>query len=139
MKPYAGAISAASDGSLADVYVDVRRLIDQSGGPIDPQARPVLQNAGIDPSEATAVASVGPGAGRIAVIDQIDPRRCPQHVREQDVRLPRLQLPLAFRLREDVRDFDDENVRRQELMKACTELLTELQSLLAARLVQNPL
>lgn len=61
------AISAASDGSLADAYVDVGRLIDQSGGQIDPQARQILQNAGIDPSEATAVASVVPGSGQIAV------------------------------------------------------------------------
>ena len=61
------AISAASNGSLADVYVDVGRLIEQSGGEIDPQARQILQNAGIDPSEATAVASVVPGSDQIAV------------------------------------------------------------------------
>lgn len=60
-------ISAASEGSLADVYVDVGRLIEQSGGEIDPGARQVLQNAGIDPSEATAVASVVPGADQITV------------------------------------------------------------------------
>jgi hypothetical protein len=64
---FSEAISAASDGSLADVYVDVGRLIDQSGGQIDPQARQILQNAGIDPSEATAVASVVPGAEQIAI------------------------------------------------------------------------
>jgi Protein of unknown function (DUF3352) len=64
---FSEAISAASEGSLADVYVDVGRLIEQSGGQIDPQARQVLQNAGIDPSEATAVASVVPGSDRIAV------------------------------------------------------------------------
>lgn len=61
------AISAASDGSLADVYVDVGELIDQSGGQIDPTARQILQNAGIDPSEATAVASVVPGSEQVAV------------------------------------------------------------------------
>jgi hypothetical protein len=64
---FSEAISAASDGSLADVYVDVGRLIEQSGGQIDPQARQVLQNAGIDPSEATAVASVVPGSDQIVV------------------------------------------------------------------------
>jgi hypothetical protein len=64
---FSEAISAASDGSLADVYLDVGRLIDQSGGEIDPQARQILQNAGIDPSEATAVASVVPGSDQIAV------------------------------------------------------------------------
>jgi Protein of unknown function (DUF3352) len=61
------AISAASDGSLADVYVDVGKLIDQNGGQIDPNARKILQNAGIDPSEATAVASIVPGSEQIAV------------------------------------------------------------------------
>lgn len=64
---FSEAISAASAGSLADVYVDIGRLIEQSGGQIDPQARQVLQNAGIDPSEATAVASVVPGSDQIAV------------------------------------------------------------------------
>ena len=64
---FSEAISAASDGSLADVYVDVGRLIEQSGGQIDPQARQILQNAGIDPSEATAVASVVPGSDQITV------------------------------------------------------------------------
>jgi len=61
------AIGAASDGSLADVYVDVGNLIEQSGGQIDPTAREFLQSAGIDPSEATAVASVIPGEGQVTV------------------------------------------------------------------------
>jgi hypothetical protein len=64
---FSKAISAASDGSLADVYVDVGKLIDQSGGQIDPTARQILVNAGIDPSEATAVASIVPGSDQVAV------------------------------------------------------------------------
>jgi hypothetical protein len=64
---FSKAISAASDGSLSDVYVDVGKLIDQSGGQIDPTARQFLQNAGIDPSEATAVASIVPDSDQIAV------------------------------------------------------------------------
>jgi hypothetical protein len=64
---FSNAIAAASDGSLADVYVDVGDLIDQSGGQIDPTARQILQNAGIDPSEATAVASVVPGSEQVAI------------------------------------------------------------------------
>lgn len=64
---FSKAISAAFDGSLADVYIDVGKLIDQSGGQIDPTARQILQNAGIDPSEATAVASVVPGSDQVAV------------------------------------------------------------------------
>jgi hypothetical protein len=61
------AISSASQGSLADVYVDVGALIDQSGDEIDPTARQALQNAGIDPSEATAVASLLPGTDQVEV------------------------------------------------------------------------
>lgn len=64
---FSDAISAASDGSLADVYVDVGGLIKQSGDQIDPTARQILQNAGIDPSEATAVASVIPGSEQVEV------------------------------------------------------------------------
>jgi Protein of unknown function (DUF3352) len=64
---FQNAIEAASDGSLADVYIDVGALIKQSGDNIDSQAREVLQSAGIDPSEATAVASIIPGADEITV------------------------------------------------------------------------
>ena len=64
---FAETISAASEGSLVDVYVDIGELIDQSGGQIDPQARQVLRNAGIDPSEATAVASIVPGSDQLTV------------------------------------------------------------------------
>jgi hypothetical protein len=64
---FSDAISAASDGSLADVYVDVGGLIEQSGDEIDPTARQVLQNAGIDPSEATAVASVIPRSEQVEI------------------------------------------------------------------------
>lgn len=61
------AISAAFDGSLADVYVDVGGLIEASGGSVDPTAREILRNAGIDPSEATAVASLIPGSDQIEI------------------------------------------------------------------------
>lgn len=64
---FSSAISAASDGSLADAYVDVGGLIEESGGEIDPTARRLLDNAGIDPSEATAVASVIPGSDQVEV------------------------------------------------------------------------
>jgi hypothetical protein len=64
---FSDAISAASDGSLADAYVDVGGLIEASGGEIAPQAREILKNAGIDPSEATAVASVIPGSEQVEV------------------------------------------------------------------------
>jgi hypothetical protein len=61
------AIAEVTEGSLADVYVDVGGLIERSGDEIDAQARQALQNAGIDPSDATAVASIVPGAEEIAV------------------------------------------------------------------------
>jgi hypothetical protein len=61
------AFEAASEGSLADVYVDVGGVIEQSGDEIDPQARQILANAGIDPSDATAVASVVPGSDLVEV------------------------------------------------------------------------
>jgi hypothetical protein len=61
------AISAASDGSLADAYVDVGGLIEASGNGIEPQVQEILQNAGIDPSEATVVASVVPGSDQVEI------------------------------------------------------------------------
>jgi Protein of unknown function (DUF3352) len=61
------AIAAASAQSFADVYIDVGAVLRQSGDRIDPRARQVLASAGIDPSEATAVASVIPGAEEIEV------------------------------------------------------------------------
>lgn len=61
------AIAAASNGSFADVYVDVGGIIEQSDDRIDEQTQEVLQSAGIDPSDATAVASVIPQSDRIEV------------------------------------------------------------------------
>lgn len=64
---FQAAIEAASNGSFADVYVDVGGVLEQSDDRIDPQAREILQSSGIDPSEATAVASVIPGSNEIEV------------------------------------------------------------------------
>lgn len=61
------AIEVASNASFADVYVDVGGILEQSRDKIDPGAREVLQSAGIDPSEATAVASVIPHSEQIEV------------------------------------------------------------------------
>jgi Protein of unknown function (DUF3352) len=61
------AFDAASNGSLADIYVDVGGVLKQSGDKIGSQAQEVLQSSGIDPSEATAVASVIPGSDQIEV------------------------------------------------------------------------
>ncbi|HEU4904654.1 MAG TPA: DUF3352 domain-containing protein [Solirubrobacterales bacterium] len=64
---FAKAIGAASEGSLLDVYIDVGKLLEESDDRIDPQARQILRNAGIDPSEATAVAGVVPGSDQVTV------------------------------------------------------------------------
>lgn len=61
------AISAAPEGSLADVYVDVGGLIRKSGTDVSEQALQLLKGAGIDPGEATALASLVPGADQIEI------------------------------------------------------------------------
>jgi hypothetical protein len=61
------AIAAASNGSLADIYADVGAIIKQSEDEIDVPTKEALQSAGIDPSDATAVASVIPQAEQIEV------------------------------------------------------------------------
>jgi hypothetical protein len=61
------AISAASDGSLADAYVDIGGLIQASGDSVNPTAREAFENAGVDLSEATAVASVLPGSDQVEI------------------------------------------------------------------------
>lgn len=64
---FEAAFESASEGSLADVYIDIGGIIEQSGDTIDPQAREILANSGIDPSDATAVASVTPGSDTVEV------------------------------------------------------------------------
>jgi hypothetical protein len=64
---YGDAIAAAAEGSLADVYVDVGLLIEQSDDEIDQGVLKAFESAGIEPREATAVASVVPGADRVEV------------------------------------------------------------------------
>lgn len=64
---FSNTFDAAADGSFADVFVDVGALIDQSGGTIDPEARQFLDSAGIDPDEATAVASLIPGSDEVEI------------------------------------------------------------------------
>lgn len=64
---YATTVDAAPSGSLADIFIDVGGLIDQSGGTIDPEARQFLDSAGIEPKNATAVASLIPGSDQIEI------------------------------------------------------------------------
>lgn len=64
---FQGAISAASDGSLADAYVDIGGLIEAADDSIDPTVKQVFESSGIDPAEATAVASVVPGSEQVEI------------------------------------------------------------------------
>lgn len=64
---YGDAIANAAEGSLADVYVDVGLMIEQSGEAIDQGALQVLRGAGLDPREATAVASLIPGSDQVEI------------------------------------------------------------------------
>jgi hypothetical protein len=64
---FASAIAGAPGGSFADVFVDIGGLIDQSGGTVDPDAEQFLDSAGIDPNEATAVASLVPGSDQVEI------------------------------------------------------------------------
>ncbi|MFN8216136.1 MAG: DUF3352 domain-containing protein [Solirubrobacterales bacterium] len=61
------AMDAASDESLADLYFDVGAVIEQTGGEIDTETAQLLESAGIDPEEATAVASLVPGSDQIEI------------------------------------------------------------------------
>lgn len=61
------AFEAASEGSLADIYVDVGGLFNESGGKTEEQAEQIFKSSGVDPSEATAVASVIPGSDQVEV------------------------------------------------------------------------
>jgi hypothetical protein len=60
-------VDLASDGSFADVYIDVGSMVEQSQGETDALTEGALQSAGIDPSEATAVASVIPNSDQIEI------------------------------------------------------------------------
>jgi len=69
---FASLISAAAEGSLADAYVDIGGLVEPSSEVVerqglDPQLLQALKSAGIDPGEATAVASLVPGADQVAI------------------------------------------------------------------------
>lgn len=84
-------VAAASDAAFADAYVDVGGILEQSGDRIDPRAREVLRGAGLDPSEATAVASLIPRSEQIEidVSSDLGGRRAP----DGDVSKPLGTLP----------------------------------------------
>lgn len=69
---FGDAMDGATEGSIADIYVDVGRMIKQSGDEIDESALKAFESAGIEPNEATAVASVIPGADQVEVLISSD-------------------------------------------------------------------
>jgi len=64
---FSDTVAAAPSDSFADIFVDVGGLIEQSGGSIDPEAKQFLHSAGIEPADATAVASLIPGSDQIEI------------------------------------------------------------------------
>jgi hypothetical protein len=64
---YSTAASKAPSGALLDVYVDIGALIEQSGGEVDAQTEQVLETAGIEVDEATALLSLVPGSDSMEI------------------------------------------------------------------------
>ena len=64
---YANAVSEAPDDSAADVYVDIGGLIEEAGSEIDSETELFLDSVGIEPKEATAIASLVPGSNQVEI------------------------------------------------------------------------
>lgn len=62
---FTDAFAETADGSLADAYVDIGGLIRRSKKGVTPQAQAFFDTANIDPTDATAVASLIPGTDQI--------------------------------------------------------------------------
>lgn len=64
---FTSAVANVPEDSVADVYVDIGALIKESGGEIDAETQTFLDGVGIEPKEATAVASLVPGSDQIEI------------------------------------------------------------------------
>jgi hypothetical protein len=64
---YTSAVANVPEDSAADVYVDIGVLIKEAGEGIDSETRLFLDSVGIEPDEATAVASLVPGSDHIEI------------------------------------------------------------------------
>ena len=62
---FTDAFSETADGSLADAYVDIGGLIRRSKKGVTPQAQAFFDSANIDPTDATAIASLIPGTDQV--------------------------------------------------------------------------
>jgi hypothetical protein len=64
---YTDAVADVPDESVADVYVDSGALIEESGDEMDSDTELFLDTLGIEPEEATAVASLVPGSNQVEI------------------------------------------------------------------------
>jgi hypothetical protein len=64
---YASSTSDVPGDSAADVFVDIGGLIEEAGNEVDEETETFLDSVGIEPKEATAVASLVPGSDRIEI------------------------------------------------------------------------
>jgi hypothetical protein len=64
-KAFTDAIGNVPDESAADVYVDIGGLIEEAGNEIDANTQTFLDSVGIEPKEATAVASLVPNSDNV--------------------------------------------------------------------------
>jgi hypothetical protein len=64
---YTDAVANVPSDSAADVYVDIGGLIRESGNEIDSETQVFLDAVGIEPKQATAVASLIPGSDQLEI------------------------------------------------------------------------
>lgn len=64
---FSDAIGNVSDDSAADVFVDIGGLLEEAGDEIDADTQTFLDSVGIEPREATAVASLLPGSDNLEI------------------------------------------------------------------------
>jgi hypothetical protein len=64
---YTGAVANVPADSAADVYVDIGGLIRESGNEIDSETKLFLDAVGLEPKNATAVASLVPGSDQLEI------------------------------------------------------------------------
>jgi hypothetical protein len=62
---FTSAMDNVPDESAADVYVDIGGLIEEAGNEIDANTQTFLDSVGIEPKEATAVASLVPNSDNV--------------------------------------------------------------------------
>ena len=64
---FTSAMGEVPDESAADVFVDIGGLIEEAGKEIDSDTQAFLDSVGIEPREATAVASLVPGSDNVEI------------------------------------------------------------------------